>query len=64
MLPAIARMIAGYGTGRLLNDGLKRHPDSPGATAPTWFIAIVAIVGLWYLAMAINRGALSPSDLP
>jgi hypothetical protein len=60
MIPVIALMIAIYGTGRLLNDGFKRHPQSAGATILTWTVSALAIVALWFLAIAINSQGSSP----
>ena len=62
MIPAIALMIAVYGTGRLLNDGFKRHPNHAGATALTWIVSVLVILALWMLAVAINtQGSSSPT---
>lgn len=63
MLPAIALMIAVYGSARLLNDGCKRHPMSSVATAMTWTVAVIAIVALWLLAIMINSQGMSHSPL-
>lgn len=59
MLPAMALMIAVYGTARLLNDGLDRHPKNAAATAFTWIVSAAAIVGLWILAILINLQGIS-----
>ena len=54
MIPAIALMIAVYGSARLLNDGFKRHPANRAATALTWIVGVLAIIGLWIIAILIN----------
>ena len=54
MIPAIALMIAIYGSARLLNDGFKRYPGSSTATVFTWIVGILAIIGLWILAILVN----------
>jgi hypothetical protein len=63
MIPAIALMIAVYGTGRLLNDGLKRHPGSLPATIATWTIAIIFSGVLCFLGFQVNLAAMTPSSL-
>jgi hypothetical protein len=54
MIPIIALMIAVYGSARLLNDGFKRHPGNSAATVFTWIVGVLAIIGLWILAILIN----------
>lgn len=54
MIPAIALIIAVYGTGRLLNDGFARHPNHTGSSVFTWTVSLAAIAGLWLLAFAVN----------
>jgi hypothetical protein len=56
MIPAIALMIAIYGSARLINDGLKKHVGKV-PTALTWIVGALAIAGLWILAIAINHSA-------
>jgi hypothetical protein len=63
MIPAIALMIAVYGSARLLNDGCKRHPTSNPATIVTWIVSILAIIGLWILVFLINFQGVSSSNL-
>lgn len=46
-------MIAVYGIARLLNDGLKRHQTSTAATAITWIVSAIGIVGLFLLAIEV-----------
>ena len=53
MIPLIALMIAVYGTGRFLNDALKKHTGS-WATVFTWLIGLGAIAVLWFLALMVN----------
>jgi hypothetical protein len=62
MIPTIALMIALYGSARLLNDGCKRYPGNTVATVFTWIVSILAIIGLWILAIAINaQGSATPN---
>ena len=57
MIPAIALMIAVYGTARLLNDALARSASSMANTL-TWCASIVGIGGLWFLALSITSQGL------
>jgi hypothetical protein len=62
MIPAIALMIAVYGSARLLNDGFKRHPGNSVATVFTWFVSAIGILILVVLALMVNsQGASAPS---
>jgi hypothetical protein len=61
MIPAIALMIAVYGSARLLNDVCKRYPASSTATAFTLLVSILAIIGLWILAFLINIQGVPPA---
>jgi hypothetical protein len=63
MIPGIALMIALYGSCRLLNDGFKRHPGNTTATALTWIVSVVGIVGLCLLAVAINSQGAGRADI-
>jgi hypothetical protein len=62
MIPTIALMIAVYGSARLLNDGFKRHSGNSAATVFTWIVSILAIIGLWFLALLINLQGVSTSN--
>jgi hypothetical protein len=55
-------MIAVYGSARLLNDGFKRHSGNSAATVFTWIVSILAIIGLWFLALLINLQGVSTSN--
>ncbi len=59
MIPAIALMIAVYGSVRLLNDISKRYPANSGATVFTWVVSILAIIALAILALMINAQGVS-----
>jgi hypothetical protein len=62
MIPAIALMIAVYGSARLLNDISKRYPASSTATIFTWIVGGIAILILLVLALMVNsQGASAPS---
>ena len=50
MIPDIALMIAIYGTARLLNDGLKRHPQNTAGTILTWVLNITSAIFLILIA--------------
>jgi len=63
MLPAIAFMIAAYGSARLINDGLKRHPDNSNATIITWIVSIIGIFILLLLALIVNHDGTSLPSL-
>jgi hypothetical protein len=59
MIPAIALMMAVYASARLLNDGFKRYPGNSTATIFTWIVGVLAIIGLWILAILINLQGVS-----
>ena len=60
MIPAIAFMIAVYGSARLINDGCKRHPGNLGATITTWIVSILGIILLTILAIMVNSSGSQP----
>ena len=60
MIPAIALMIAAYGSARLLNDCLARTKQTTtGATVLMVVISIGAILVLWSLAFMVNAAGAS-----
>lgn len=62
MIPAIALMIAAYGSARLLNDVFKRYPSNSTATIFTWIVSVIAILILLVLALMVNiQGGTAPS---
>lgn len=61
MIPAIALMIATYGTARLLNDCMAAEGAS--SRGMMWFLSLLAIAALWLLALSVVASGSSLSNL-